>query len=401
MNPLPPLSDQERDELRASIKQDGIQYPVLLDRVGRIIDGFHRTEIAAELGVDCPTKTLDVDEETAERLCLALNLARRHLSTASRYELIVALAEKHEAAAVAEAKERMAAGGRGGNEGMDTVSIPSSKGTSRDVIAERINADLVAAGRSDIRVNGRTVERARKYVRDVSKEDREAVRTGEKPLWSVHPYASHPKGKKTKKKAKKTGLLKDRPGRDQELGELARIRAIDAERQYNSMLNAPPQKLNLPLIRRAEKIMEMLTELIALDPAVAASQLPIERCREFTVAHAAWWSEFARLCEERRAAETPDLPPRPFRPLNAVLNPVVLGTSELPTEERALSPGERAALDWIRAQGEPVTATQVAVGLRNRSKQTIQLRIRKLTASGLVEPAGKAGQETAYQAVEQ
>lgn len=393
MNPLPPLTDEELGLLRKSIEQDGIKYPVLLDRAGNIIDGFHRTTLAAELGIDCPTATLDIDEASADRLRITLNLARRQLTRLDKSEMIAWLASKHEAQARAEAQQRKAAAGSVHGRGQDRSAPDRSTPIRADqVIAERINEDLCAMGET-MRVTRSTVEKARAVSR-LPPETKQRIREGKT---SVDREAFH--RRKTAGK-KKTGTLRDRPGREDELGELARIRAIDAEHQYNSMLNAPPQKLNLPLIRRAEKIMEMLTELIALDPATAAGQLPIERCREFTVAHAAWWSEFARLCEARRAAETPDLAPRPFRPLNAVLNPVVLGTAELPTEERALSPGERAALDWIRSQDEPVTATQVALGIRNRSRQTVVLRIRKLSASGLIEPAGKAGKETAYRASE-
>lgn len=397
MNPLPPLTDAELGLLRESIEQDGVKYPVLLDRAGDIIDGFHRKQITSELGIPCPTETLDVDQGTADRLRVTLNLARRHLSRLDRAEIVAWLASKHEGQARAEAKERVRTGASlgGQSKGCAGQEHPFDKPKLRtdDVVAERINEDLAKMGET-MRVTRSTVEKARAVSR-LSADTKQQIREGKT---SVDRAAFHPGTRKKAVRPVKTGMLRDRPGRDQDLGELARIRAVDTEHQYNSMLNAPAQKLNLPLIRRAEKIMEMLTELIALDPAMAAGQLPIERCREFTVAHAAWWSEFARHCEERRAAETPHLQPRPFRPVNAVLNSVVLGGTALPTEERALSPGERAVLDWVRAQDEPVTATQVAVGLRNRSRQTIMLRIRKLAVSSLIEPAGKAGKETAYQA---
>lgn len=392
MNPLPPLTGAELGLLRESIEQDGIKYPVLLDRAGNIIDGFHRKQIAAELGISCPTETLDIDQQTADRLRITLNLARRHLKRLDRSEMIAWLAAKHEAQARAEAKQRQGARTDLGN--LCTGQEHKSKLRTDDVVAERINEDLAKMGET-MRVTRSSVQKARAVSR-LPEGTKQEIREGKT---SVDRAAFHTSTRKGRSRLVKTGTLRDRPGRDDDLGQLARIRAIDAECQFQSMLNAPPQKLNLPLIRRAEKIMEMLTELIALEPAVAAGQLPIERCREFTMVHAAWWSEFSRICEERRVAETPDLPPRPFRPVNAVLNSVVLGAAELPTEERALSPGERAVLDWVRAQNEPVTATQVAVGLRSRSRPTIMLRIRKLAVSSLIEPAGKVGKETAYQAV--
>lgn len=398
MNPLPPLSDEERGRLRASIMQDGVVIPVLHDARGTVIDGHHRKELAEELGVDYPTQTLDVDEETADRLRLTLNWARRQMTTIDQHELLARLAQKHWPAASAEAKERKRAAGEihgRGQEVPDTVSGTYKKSDTRDVVAERINADLAAMGEKK-RITGKTVERAQATAR-LPESAKRQVRCGEVSLNSVHPYQTgrrkaHPKPKKTPKPVAVP------PADGPDLGSAARIKAVDAEMQFRSMLNAPPAKLNLPLVRRAEKIQELLTELIGLDPAVAVTQLPAERCRDFTPTHAAWWAEFTALCEKRRQEETPLLAPRPYRPPNAALNPVVVGTADLPKEERHLQPNERAVLDWLRAQHEPATITQIAIGLRVRSKDAIQTRIRVLSASGLVEVAGKAGRETAYRA---
>jgi ParB-like chromosome segregation protein Spo0J len=395
MNPLPPLSDEERGRLRASIMQDGVVVPVLHDARGTVIDGHHRKELAEELGIDYPTQTIDVDQETADRLRLTLNWARRQMTTIDQHELLARLARKHWPAAAAEARERMLAGK---SDPKDTVSLGSSKkAQTRDVVAERINADLAAAGETK-RVTGKTVERAQATAR-LPESAKRQVRCGEVSLNSVHPYQSGSRRKdnpKPQKAAPKPAPVSQPDVPD--LGSAARIRAVDAEMQFRSMLNAPPAKLNLPLVRRAEKVQELLTELIGLDPAVAVTQLPPERCRDFTPTHAEWWAEFTALCEKRRQEETPQLAPRPYRPPNATLNPVVVGTADLPKEERHLQPNERAVLDWLRVQDEPATITQIAIGLRVRSKDAIQTRIRTLAASGLVEIAGKAGRETAYRA---
>jgi hypothetical protein len=248
-------------------------------------------------------------------------------------------------------------------------------------------------------VSGRTVERAQATAR-IPEADKRRVRSGEVGLWSVHPYRSGKNGRhggtSTAKPRKKMPAVTPPKPDVPELTGQARVAAVDAELQFKSMLNAPVAKLNLPLVRRAEKIQELLTELVGLDPEVAVTQLPPERYRDFTPAHAAWWAEFTALCEKRRADETPNLPPRPYRPPNAALNPVVLGTADLPKEERHLQPNERAVLDWLRSTDDPATATQIAVGLRARSKDAIQTRLRTLAVSGLVEAVGKAGRELAY-----
>lgn len=54
-NKIPVLNQWDRERLEKSIKEIGVQLPVVFDQHGRIIDGFHRKEIAEKLGIDYPT----------------------------------------------------------------------------------------------------------------------------------------------------------------------------------------------------------------------------------------------------------------------------------------------------------------------------------------------------------
>ncbi|RKY02025.1 hypothetical protein DRP77_08595 [Candidatus Poribacteria bacterium] len=63
--------------LEESIRRDGVKYPILILPDGRIIDGYHRWRIA---GDECPYEVLNISEDKAFILGIALNLARRHLS---------------------------------------------------------------------------------------------------------------------------------------------------------------------------------------------------------------------------------------------------------------------------------------------------------------------------------
>lgn len=94
MEPLPELTIEERARLTDSIRQDGVQYPVLVDAQGEVIDGYHRQVICAELGVYCPTEVRNVDPETAQRLRITLNIARRHLPEHVQIELLAPIVEK-------------------------------------------------------------------------------------------------------------------------------------------------------------------------------------------------------------------------------------------------------------------------------------------------------------------
>jgi ParB-like chromosome segregation protein Spo0J len=88
---LPPLDPDELAALETDIAERGVVVPVVLDQHGRLLDGHHRRDIAARLGIECPTDVVHVvDDEDARRRALALNLARRHLSREQRRELIAA-----------------------------------------------------------------------------------------------------------------------------------------------------------------------------------------------------------------------------------------------------------------------------------------------------------------------
>jgi len=82
---LPPLQAADRKVLRASIAENGIQLPIIIDQQNCIIDGRARKEIADELGIRCPVvvRGFANDGERAS-FALTVNVARRHLSPAER-----------------------------------------------------------------------------------------------------------------------------------------------------------------------------------------------------------------------------------------------------------------------------------------------------------------------------
>jgi N6-adenosine-specific RNA methylase IME4/DNA-binding transcriptional regulator YiaG len=74
---LPPLSTYEHLELEASIARHGVLQPILVLPDGRIIDGYHRWQIARD---KTPFTTINLDEEAAFLLGLSVNIARRQMS---------------------------------------------------------------------------------------------------------------------------------------------------------------------------------------------------------------------------------------------------------------------------------------------------------------------------------
>lgn len=86
---LPPLTVEQRDLLRQSIKENGVLEPVVFDEDGEILDGHHRVEIAEELGIEYPRRVIDdLDRPGKHMYALTVNVARRQLDQAARGGLV-------------------------------------------------------------------------------------------------------------------------------------------------------------------------------------------------------------------------------------------------------------------------------------------------------------------------
>ncbi len=89
IQPMPQLTPEQRDALRADIAANGVLVPVVKDQYGRILDGNNRAAIAAELGLDYPVTVFKVkDDRDAYDRAVSLNCARRHLSREQTRSLI-------------------------------------------------------------------------------------------------------------------------------------------------------------------------------------------------------------------------------------------------------------------------------------------------------------------------
>lgn len=87
---MPPLTADEYNELKADIANRGVMVPIEYDEHGNVLDGHHRIQICAELGImDFPkvirTGMTEVEKRTHAR---KLNMARRQLNREQKQELI-------------------------------------------------------------------------------------------------------------------------------------------------------------------------------------------------------------------------------------------------------------------------------------------------------------------------
>ena len=97
VNPCPDLSADEYAELRAKIERQGFlsAYPIIRSagpaRPGEIVDGFHRTKICAELGIEPVVALVPFESDEEFRLeQIDSNLTRRQLSRDQRIRLVLA-----------------------------------------------------------------------------------------------------------------------------------------------------------------------------------------------------------------------------------------------------------------------------------------------------------------------
>ena len=91
MHPLadvvPPMTEEEYEELKADIKAHGLCEPITLHQ-GKVIDGKHRYRACLELGIEPDTRKLSTNGSPLEYI-ISENVKRRHLTTGQRAALAV------------------------------------------------------------------------------------------------------------------------------------------------------------------------------------------------------------------------------------------------------------------------------------------------------------------------
>ena len=87
---MPELTPEEYEELKADIAERGVMIPIEYDEQGNVLDGYHRLKICEELGIKDFPRVIRAGMTEAEKLTHArkLNIARRHLTSGQKRELI-------------------------------------------------------------------------------------------------------------------------------------------------------------------------------------------------------------------------------------------------------------------------------------------------------------------------
>lgn len=372
---FPPMTDDEFANLAKDIAEHGLEDDIVLLN-GQILEGNHRYRACRETGIPPRFTVWDGDDPVA--YVISKNMHRRHLTLAQKAAIAVEAEHLYEKAA----RDRVLAAQNNAAGRAARANLPTlEKGRALDHAAKAIG------------VSRRSAQDAKK-VKELNPEAFEKMKQGKESVRGGLKAVGHDKGPRggrspnsTKGSTTPKPQAKERSAVSESAAALARIRVRDAELKYQSMLNAPEGKLNIPLLDRASKIQELLLEVTGLTPEKAVSGIPAVRCREYSLEMAQWWLRFAELCDERRRTETPELPPLYKRSRLATLNPVVG-----PVVRISMTPSMEAIRDWMTVHTDPVTTIEAAVATRI-NKTTAARALRELTSLGVVEFLGAVSLE--------
>lgn len=89
VNLIPKQSVDEYEGLKASIRDLGVLYPIVLNQQGIILDGHSRYRISQELGIPCPYVLVNLSNDSLleKQFIIEANCTRRHLTKLQRIEL--------------------------------------------------------------------------------------------------------------------------------------------------------------------------------------------------------------------------------------------------------------------------------------------------------------------------
>jgi DNA modification methylase len=157
----PQLADEDYEMLRLSIKDDGVQIPLVAWRRGKrlvVLSGSNRLRIARELGLRTVPVIVRVfrDKRAAKTFAISDNLARRHLTTGQR-------------AYLAYQYQQM-------------LRVGAGRPRKRDILSNstKINARQIAAEKAG--VSGSTVSAIKMVVESGDDELLQSVLNGERTL---------------------------------------------------------------------------------------------------------------------------------------------------------------------------------------------------------------------------
>ena len=170
---VPPLSEEEYEALKKSIKENGLCLPIFITEYGVILDGHHRYKICLELGIEPKFEIKRFDNKLDEiEFVIDINLTRRQLTPFQRVELAFELekveSEKAKLRSLQNLKnvsQKLSSGSMGH---IDNLS--EDQGRTRAIVSKK-------AG-----ISQGTYERGRKIIQNGSEEQKKKLRKGKSTI---------------------------------------------------------------------------------------------------------------------------------------------------------------------------------------------------------------------------
>lgn len=157
---IPPLAPEELAQLENNIIKDGCRDPLVVWN-GILIDGHNRYEICTRGNIDFDIIEMEFqDSQAAELWMIGNQMGRRNLEAIDKVPLL----ERKREILAGQAKERMLANLKQGDEFPAKVNLPERAVETRDSIA------------AEIGVSGKTYDALRKVSSDGTDELKQAVR---------------------------------------------------------------------------------------------------------------------------------------------------------------------------------------------------------------------------------
>ena len=176
---IPPLTQQERTALRASLKADGCLTPLIVWHKHRIIlDGHNRLEFCRAEDIGCEIVEIVLDSrEAAKAWIIKHQLGRRNLNESQRAMLATTLEEIY----AKQARARQLAGLKRGE-----IPVVAN-------LPQRETAKAREQAAADMNVSPRLVQTAKKVKEEGTEKLQSAVRSGEVSVSAAAEVARLPK----------------------------------------------------------------------------------------------------------------------------------------------------------------------------------------------------------------
>ena len=173
---LPKMSDEEFEELKASIQTEGQHYPIVANENLEVLDGHHRYRACVELGIEPDFEVRKFEDKLHEKkFVIEANLRRRHLNKFQLVELGMPLLEIEKELA----KKRQATGGKMGRNIQLGLAPDDAKSAFK-------KSKATAAIAKKVGVSTRTFERGKKILEKASEENKQKLREGKTSIAKVY-----------------------------------------------------------------------------------------------------------------------------------------------------------------------------------------------------------------------